>query len=430
MPGESRVDLDLTAIAHGGEAIGRWQGKIVFVPYAIPGERVRVRIVEDRRNYARAELLEVLASSEDRVVPSCPHYGVCGGCRWQHISYGRQLDLRIEIVSDQLRRLGHIAEPPIEGIVPASAAWGYRNNVQFQTAGSTGAAIDAQRAADDEAPPSTLGYVGVDGHTIVAVDSCPLAHDLVDDLIAGMDCRCPGLERVELRAGINTGEQMVFLETLGDEAPEISVDMPVSVAHLSGQGRLLTLVGSSSFHERLRERTYRVMAPSFFQVNTSQAENLVEVVQQACALRGGERVLDLCCGVGTFSLPLAAAAAAVVGVEASPWAAADAQANGADCPNFAVHEGEAADVLPGIEGRFDVVVVDPPRGGCGRDVMAQIERLRPQRLVYVSCDPATLARDVAYLHEGALRLERVLAVDMFPQTAHVECVAVLSRPAN
>ncbi|MHB0878348.1 MAG: 23S rRNA (uracil(1939)-C(5))-methyltransferase RlmD [Anaerolineae bacterium] len=435
MSNDATVELDLTGIAHGGEAIGRWQGKVVFVPYAIPGERVRVRIVDDKRKYARAELLEVLKPSADRVAPLCPHFGVCGGCQWQHIAYGRQMELRLEIVADQMQRLGHIAEPPIEGIVPAPYAWHYRNNVQLHP---------MPTPAPGDAAALPFGYVGAGGRDLIGIGACPLAHELVEEMIASLDASrvaspaeegeadagdspWADVERLTLRAGINTGEQLVLVETGGEESPEVSVDLPISIAHLTGQGRLLTLVGSSAFHERLHDRTYRVMAPSFFQVNTAQAENLVEVVQQYCDLGGGERLLDLFCGVGTFSLPLSAMAGEVVGVESSPWAAADAEENGRDVPHFTIHEGDAAEVLPALDGHFDVAVVDPPRGGCGQAIVAQIERLQPQRLIYVSCDPATLARDTVYLSESNMRLERILAVDMFPQTAHVESVALFRR---
>jgi 23S rRNA (uracil1939-C5)-methyltransferase len=166
-----------------------------------------------------------------------------------------------------------------------------------------------------------------------------------------------------------------------------------------------------------------VSGPSFFQVNTAQAENLVEVVQEYAALQGGERLLDLFSGVGTFSLALASRAAEVIAVESSPWSAADAEANGEGVGNFTILEGSAGEVLPRLDGPFQAIVVDPPRSGCGKEVIEEIARLQPERLIYVSCDTATLARDSVYLHQAGLRLERMVALDMFPQTAHVETVA-------
>jgi len=405
----SECTVELERIAHGGEAIGRWQGKVVFVPYAIPGERVRVRIAEEKRSYARAELLEVLDASPDRVEAPCPYFGRCGGCQWQHVSYQRQLDLRLEVVTDSLRRLGHVAEPPVAGIVPSDDAWLYRNNVQLHTTGE-----------------GQLGFVTIDGRTVMPIAKCLIAHELLDDMYASLDFAWRDLERLTLRAGASTGEQLVLLETRGEEAPELEIDLPISFVHMSGEGKLTPLVGEPHIYELVGERSYRISAPSFFQVNTAQAANLVEVVREFCALQGGERVLDLYCGVGTLSLALAERAAEVVGVESSPWSAADADVNGADVPSFSVLEGMAEEVLPRLEGPFQVLVVDPPRNGCGRAVLDGIVDLAPQRLVYVSCDPATLARDTAYLAERGLQLESMVAVDMFPQTAHVETVAAFS----
>ena len=411
MSNERDIELDLDQIAHGGEAIGRWQGKVVFVPFAIPGERVRARLTEEKRGYARAELVDVLTPSPDRVEPPCSYFGRCGGCQWQHISYKRQLELRLEVIADAMRRLARLPESPIEGIVPAQDAWVYRNSVQLHTT-----------------PAGELGFVTTGGRTVMPIAKCLIAHELLDEVHASLDFAWRDVQRLSLRAGVNTGEQLVLLETAGEEAPELEVDLPVSFAHLNDKGQLFALVGNPFFHERLGERTYHISAPSFFQVHTPQAENLVEVVRELGRLQGQERLLDLFCGVGTLSLALAPYATEVIGVEASPWAAADAEVNGEGVANFTILEGEAAEVLPHLEGEFPVIVVDPPRSGCGQALIAKMAGLRPQRLVYVSCDPATLARDTVYLLEQGLHLENIVAVDIFPQTAHVETVALFVRP--
>ncbi len=420
MPIDRQFELELTAIAHGGEAIGRHEGKVVFVPYAIPGERVRVRLTEEKAKYARAEVVEVLTPSPDRVEAPCPYFGACGGCQWQHVNYRRQLELRLEVVADQVRRLGRVGDPPLEGIVPADDPWAYRNNIQLHPVTGAGSGPEAL---------AQLGFVTADGRSVMPIDRCLIAHELVDEMHASLELAWGGLERLALRAGVNTGEQLALLETVGGEAPELALDVAASFVHMDGRGDLTTLVGSPYLHERLGDRTFRVFAPSFFQVNTAQAENLVEVVVDYCGLEGGERVLDLFCGVGTFSLALASRAGEVIGVESSPWAAADAEANGEDRPNFTILEGNAAEVIEHLEGSFPVVVVDPPRSGCGRELIAALPSLEPRRLVYVSCDPATLARDIVYLAEAGFELERMIAVDMFPQTAHVETVARFRRSA-
>ncbi len=417
MSGQTELVITPDRIAHGGEAIARWEGKVVFVPYAIPGEEVRVRLVEEKARYARAELLEVRQLSPDRVEPPCPYFGVCGGCQWQHIAYQRQLDLRLEVVADQMRRLGRIAEPPLDGIVPADDPWGYRNMIQL---------FPVPRATEGDESAVGMGFLAADGRTIVPIDRCLLAHELVDELHDSLDLDWGEFGCLTLRAGVNTGERLMLLETDTDEAPELSLEVSASFAHLTGYGDLTTLVGDPYIHERLHDRLFRVFAPSYFRSNTAQTQNLVEVVREFCALDGTERVLDLFCGVGAFSLDLAARAVEVIGVEASSWAAADAQANGEDLPNFTIHEGEVEEVLPALEGSFPVVVVDPPRTGLG-SLIGGLAELGARRLVYVSDDPATLARDTVALHEAGFSLTQMLALDMSPQTAQVECVALLTR---
>lgn len=416
MPEEREIDLELTQIAHGGEAIGRLQGKPVFVPGGIPGETVRARLAEERRNYARAELVRVLTPSPDRVEPPCPHAPVSPDCRWQHIAYRRQLELCLEVVADQMRRLGHIAEPPIEGIVPAPEAWHYRNHLFFEPPVGGG----------EEA--TGLAYPAVDGSGLVPLECCPVAHELVEELALSLDFAWAGLSGLHLRAGITTGEQLILLETDREGVPEIAVDMPVSIAHRDGSGRLYTLVGDAFVRESIGGRMLRLSAPSPFPGNTAQVENLVEVVRQFCALEGRERVLDLYAGVGLFSLDLAGRAAEVVAVEESPWAASDAEENGAGVANLTVLEGEAVEVVPRLEGAFEVVVVSPPRTGCGAALIGQVAAIEPRRLVYVAEDPATLARDTGPLLSAGFRLESILALDLYPQTPRVDCVALFARP--
>jgi 23S rRNA (uracil1939-C5)-methyltransferase len=411
-------ELQLTQAAHGGECIGRHEGKVVFVPFGIPGERVRVRLVEQRRSYARAALLEVLEPSPHRVQPPCPYYGQCGGCHWQHVSYQHQLDIKLAVVADQFRRLARLEEVPLEGIVPADEPWAYRNHIQLHPAGAMAEGV------------VQLGFVALDGQRVLPVAECLLAHPLVWELHQALELSFGALERVSLRAGINTGEQLVLLESSTEEQPLICLDMEASLCQLTPSGRLYTLVGRSHLHELLNGRRYRISAPSFFQVNTHQAEKLLEVVTSFADIGAGECVLDLFAGVGTFSLAFAERGARVAAVELSPWAAQDAGANLAAYGNATVLEADATEALRSLPGTFESVVVDPPRAGCGEELCGLLAALRPARLVYVSCDPATLARDTAYLLRSGLALERLLALDMFPQTAHVEVVALFCAGAG
>lgn len=428
------VELNLDAIAHGGEAIGRHGGKTVFVPYAIPGERVRAEIVEEKERWARARLVKVLAPSADRVAPPCPHFGPgqCGGCQWQHIAYERQAELKQAIVADQLRRLGRIAQPPVSDTVvladpaysepaiaaadaqsppptPPYLAFGYRNHVQLSAT-----------------PDGRLGYRRGDSHEVIAIDRCLLLADRLDELHAALDAAEAGLAGVSLRAGINTGDALILLETADDEQPELEINLPAAIALRTANG-IQPLIGEPCIEEEVLGRRYHISAESFFQVNTVGAAALVELVTAYADPRPTDVLLDAYCGVGLFALALADQVAEVIGIESSPSACEDFAINAGDRANLALHEGAIEAVLPALlaQGqRADLVVLDPPRAGAGPEVLGQLAALTPRRIIYVSCDPATLARDAVHLAAAGYRLVEAQPVDLFPQTYHVETVGV------
>ncbi|MCC7353486.1 MAG: 23S rRNA (uracil(1939)-C(5))-methyltransferase RlmD [Anaerolineae bacterium] len=408
------IVLDLTGIAHGGEAIGRHEGKIIFVAGAIPGERVRVELVEGKDRWARARLIEVLTPSPDRVMPPCPFFGIgpgyCGGCQWQHIAYPRQLELKREIVRDHLARLARLPDVPVHPARAVGEPYGYRNHVQLVPAGD-----------------GYLGYLEHASHRAVAIDNCLLMHPLLDELFVALDLELPELKQVHLRAGVRTGEQMIVFETEDDEPPEIEVDMPVSCVFLSQEGAALTLMGYGHIVERVAGREFQVSAGSFFQVNTAGAEAMVEIVRSCLAPQPTDVLLDAYCGVGLFSLSLAGEVARVIGIEAHPAAAADFRANAVGSDQVAFIEATVEEGLGRVQGPIHLAVADPPRRGMGREAIAGLARLAPRRLAYVSCDPATLARDAALLTEMGFRLVEVQPVDLFPQTYHVESVALFMR---
>ncbi len=413
------VELTLDNIAHGGEALGRHAGKVIFVPYAIPGERVRVELVEEKDRWARARLLEVLTPSPDRIQPPCPYFGPgkCGGCQWQHIRYERQANLKGEIVADQLRRLGHIAQPPVaDTIVLADDEglldYGYRNHTRF--------------AITEE---GQLAYRRALSRELIAVEHCLLLHERLDELHAALDVVWPALQGVGLRAGTNTGDALVTFEAADEEEPALEIDLAASVVLLTPAGTR-PLIGEPAISEEVAGRRYRVSAESFFQVNTTGAEVLVELVQQYVQPRPGDVLLDAYCGVGLFALSLVRAVEEVIGIEASPAACEDLAYNAGEIENLTIHEGAVEEVLPALlaQGqRADVVVMDPPRAGAGPEVIKALAGLGPRRIVYVSCDPATLARDSLTLASVGYGLFEAQPVDMFPQTYHIETVAVWDR---
>lgn len=422
------IELTMAGIAHGGEAIGRHAGKTIFVPYAIPGERVRVAIVEEKTRWARARLVEVLTPGADRVTPPCPYFGPgqCGGCQWQHIAYQRQAELKQAIVADQLHRLGRIADPPVADIIvlgdptasedePRFLAYGYRNHVQFALtpAGQTG----FRRAGNNE---------------LIPVARCLLLHDLLDELHGALELAGFPLQEISLRAGINTGETLILMIAPSEELPELELNVPASVALQTPRG-LQPLVGPPWLTEEVLGRRYRVSAESFFQVNTVGAAALVELVTAYADVRPGDIALDAYCGVGLFSLPLAEAASRVIGIEEAPSACEDFAINAAERDNIELHEGSVEAVLPALQAqgqRVDITVIDPPRSGAGPQVIARLAALVPRRIVYVSCDPATLARDAVHLTQAGFHLVEAQPVDLFPQTFHVETIALWESLAS
>ncbi|HEY67383.1 MAG TPA: 23S rRNA (uracil(1939)-C(5))-methyltransferase RlmD [Thermoflexia bacterium] len=413
--------LQLTTIAHGGAALGRHEGRVVFVPYALPGETVRVEITEDKGRYAFARLLEVLEPSPDRVAPRCPYFGPpgCGGCQWQHVAYEAQLRFKAQIVADQLARIGGIAEPQVNAALPNGSGWAYRNHAQFHPAPGGGLGFQAASAGR----PRGRGLRAGD-HGVVAVDDCLILHPLLSVLYATLDLDFPGLLRLSLRAGTATGDRMLIFETQDDLPPALESDLPVSCVLLLSDGRHANLIGSNYITEVVAGHAYRISAPSFFQVNTTQAAQLVRLVTEYLDLQGNETVLDAYCGVGLFTVHLAERAGLVISVELAPAAVTDLLENTAEFDNVEVIEGPVEAVLPNLDVPLNAAVVDPPRAGVDRFALDALVERRPARIVYVSCDPATLARDAKRLTAAGYRLVEVQPVDMFPQTYHIESVSL------
>jgi 23S rRNA (uracil1939-C5)-methyltransferase len=475
------ITLTLTSIAHGGEAIGHHAGKIIFVPYAIPGETVQAEIVEEKQRWARARLVRVVEPSPDRVLPPCPYFGPgqCSGCQWQHIAYERQLQLKAEVVADQLRRLGRIEQPPVlEPIALASEAglldFGYRNHAQLvtNTEGRLGYVRDGvgQGQPRSDAREQGMRAPGQPAQDVIAVDECLLLHPLLDEmhgaLLAGiaeadpLDADQPQeaapeapaespviIRRLNLRAGINTGQRLLAFETVGDRAPGFVIeDLPVRCVVRRRDGSIEGLIGEPWIEEEVAGRIFRISANSFFKVNTTGAEVMVDLAAEMLAPKGHETLLDAYCGVGLFGLSLVGQVGQVIAIEESEAACEDFAWNARDLDNVTLHEGLVEEVLVALAGglgqetgpsetketgpsnetglRIHMAVIDPPRSGAGPEVVQHLARLGVPKLLYVSDDPATLARDARLLVEAGYRLEQVQPVDMFPQTYHIESLAL------
>ncbi len=409
------IELELTTMAHGGSAIGRHEGRTIFVPYAIPGERITARLTQDKGRFAYAEGVTLLAGSQARVIPHCPHFGPkrCGGCHWQHIEYPAQLAFKEQIVRDQLTRIGGIAEPPVLSIIPSPTAWQYRTHVTLHVT-----------------PEGQVGFVGTDDQRIVPIQECHIIRPELQDLLERLNLETLDgntLARLRLQVGSQSDDLLIALSTLDDLPPAIELDLPVSVSFLSQDDEPQALIGTGKVHYAVKGRVFQVTAGSFFQVNLPLAEQLVDLVLANLALQGEESVLDLYSGVGLFSAFLAERAALVTAIEGYPTAVADADANLRDLSNVTLIEGLVEDVLPELDEPFDAAVLDPPRSGMETAALDALAALAPARIVYVSCDPATLARDIKRLIAKGYQLQSVQPLDMFPQTYHIECVATLRR---
>jgi len=442
------LELVVDDLAFGGDGVGRADGYVMFVRGGLPGDRLRVTVTEARGRYGRGVIESVVTPSPDRVEAPCPYYGQCGGCRLQHLAYPAQLAFKAKQVHDCLTRLGGLPPFELRPIVPAPEPYGYRNKMEFTVV----------------EPGPALGLHAAERYDVVLdIERCLLQSDtmnaLLDEFRAQARARRlsawePRSERgllrfLTVREGRRTGQAMVNVvasapdvETLVPVAEALKARVPATAsvllnvndkkASVAVGSEEHLLLGRDHITEALDGVSFQVSANSFFQTNTVQAERLFAIVAEACALEGRETVMDLYSGTGAISLLLARRAAHVYGVEVSAAAVADAvrnaRANGIDNCTFRV--GEVRHVLPALmsEGvRASVVVADPPRAGFHPKALTALASLAPARIVYVSCNPSTLARDVGDLARQGYRLEWVQPVDMFPQTPHIEAVARLSR---
>jgi 23S rRNA (uracil1939-C5)-methyltransferase len=404
-----RLDLRLDGMAYGGDAFGRdATGRMVFVPFALPRERVAAEVTEAHAHWCRARLVEVLEPSPDRVTPRCRHFGACGGCHYQHMASPAQPSVKETILRAQLERLGGFLDPPVLPAVPSPSAWDYRNHIQFT-----------------QAPDGRLGFQAARSHQALPIEECCLPEPAIGAIwpALGID-PIPGLERVALRCA--GGEAQVIFHAGDDPDVELEIDLRASAVWISPSG-IHTLAGESALLFHVQGRPFRVHAASFFQVNSALTDSLVDLILDGLQLSPGQTVLDLYAGVGLFGAFAAQQGAQVWGVEQSPSACDDFAFNLDEFDAVSLYRADVEQALPALPARPDAAIVDPPRAGLGREVVNALTAHSPARLVYVSCDPSTLARDGRMLAAAGYQLERVTPIDLFPQTFHIESVSVWSR---
>lgn len=398
-------EVDLTALVYGGDALGRLpDGRAVFVPFGLPGESVRVRLVEQKRSHARAELIEVLQASPLRIAPRCPYFSACGGCHYQHLPYEEQLAAKSGIVRDQLLRIAEIASPPLHPIVPSPSPWNYRNAIQFSLEGG-----------------SRLGFQRAGSHAVVPISECHLPENNINVLWPQLEFDPQsGIERLELRQGAQE-DVLVVLE--GQQSPELSLELPISMVFRGPAGEFV-MAGDDHLFMEVLGRPFKVSAGSFFQVNTPQAVAMVQHLQSILPLTPSSTLIDVYCGVGLFSAFFAGRVQRCIGIELSPSACQDFVENLDEFDNVELYEGAAEDVLPSLQVKPDVILVDPPRAGLAREALDAIVQMQPGTLAYISCDPATLARDARRLGLAGYALTSITPFDLFPQTFHIETVSI------
>jgi len=416
---EAALLLDVERLTFGFDALAHHGRQVVFVPYAAPGERVRAEVVERRAGYLRARVAAVLAPGPDRVLPGCRYFPTCGGCQWQHVAPPAQRDAKAAIVAEQLARVAGVRDAEVLPTVASPADWHYRARITL--------AVEGRRA----------GYRRARSHALVEIADCPLADPSVSAHLEAARAWVAALRVPLRRVTVSAAPAGVALAASATARPG-PADLAASEALLARAASVRgTVVTGAGVRLVAGDPTVRVAlepgldlevpADVFTQVNPGANQRLVETVLALGAFTPGERVLDLYCGAGNLSLPLARRGVSVLGIERSGVAVEAARANaarhGLPAATFrADHVARALASLP--SGSLDAVVLDPPRAGAA-DALPALAALRPPRIIYVSCDPATLARDVRTLLAAGYRLERVQPIDVFPQTYHVESVTKL-----
>ena len=450
MKKDDLIEVTIEDLSEEGTGIGKFEGMTFFIKDAVIGDRVRAKIMKLKKTYGFARLMEVLTPSPDRVEPLCPVARQCGGCQIQAMNYEAQLAFKTRKVENNLKRIGKFEEIPMESIIGMEDPFHYRNKAQFPFGKNRDGKI-------------ITGFYAGRTHSIIENTSCHLGkevnEEILEKILAWMnafhvepynEATGKGLMRHSLiRCGFRTGEIMVCLVINGRKIPgeealvdslkiipgmtSISLNVNKEKTNVILGREVINLWGRPYIEDYIGEVKYQISPLSFFQVNPVQTERLYGKALEYAGLTGEETVWDLYCGIGTISLFLARKARKVYGVEIIPDAIEDARRNASlnGFTNTEFYVGKAEEVLPekyekeGV--RADVIVVDPPRKGCDENLLSTMVKMQPERIVYVSCDSATLARDLRYLCDNGYELKRVCPADMFPQTVHVETVVGLQR---
>ena len=400
-------------MAHGGNGLSLYRGKPVFVPYTLPGESITAEISGARGKVLFARGKQLVAASQDRAEPRCPHFGPgrCWGCQWQHIDYSAQLALKQDVFADQLSRVGKLPDETIESalqpITPAPQPWAYNHSLSLLRA------------------ESGLWGLKRQARGVEPISECHLAHPDLLALLLELDLDFEPAQRMTLRRG-SDGRLMLIFEIDAEEEPQLQTDLPLSVNLILPDREPVNVIGDAHSLYTIGDRRFRATAGATMRANVGALAGCVAAVMRLARLQGGEAILDLYAGVGVFSAFMAGAAGRVTLVESYPPAAGDADHNLADFENVDVIEGSVESVLADMiqeEARYDIALVDPPRAGLSDEATARLSELSIGRIVYVSGNPAALARDSRRLIDAGYSLRELQPIDLAPQTYYIDAIA-------
>jgi len=453
------IEVEILDLSPNGDGVGRWsdQQRVVFVPNTVPGDQISVRLVRVKPRYAYGQLQHIIRPSPHRVRPQCIVADKCGGCQWQPVDYAHQLIAKQDQVIQALERIGQFQSFAVEPVLAAPSPFAYRNKVTYPI------------VLNSNSRRVQAGYYRKGSHKLINLNQCPVQDPHFDIFLADIkeDIQKQDwpiyneqnhrgfIRHLSLRIGRRTGEVLLTLVINGsqhsitklpdlenqaqqwlDQYPElvgVCLNFNTQRTNRIFGAETTCVAGRNYLNETFAGLTFQLRPDTFFQIHTEQAEVLLNTILEYLQLRGHERVVDVYCGIGTLTLPIAQHVQEIVGIEMQTAAIEQAQVNASlnQITNATFIVGAAKDCLDAIPFATDVILLDPPRKGCHEDVIEQLLTLNPQTIVYVSCHPATLARDLKLLcHSGQYTLSRVQPVDFFPQTAHIECVAFLSRQAS
>lgn len=442
------ISLEITDVSHSGDGVGRFQGKVIFVPNTVTGDRCLVRLIRVKKDYSYGQLQELLTPSSHRTRPRCLVADKCGGCQWQHIEDNYQQELKYKQVLQSFRKIGHFTNPPISPLLatPLLSLLGYRNKATYPIGRSPTGQIK-------------MGYYRRQSHQIVNLNQCPVQDERLNPLLVEVkqDIQERGwsiynetkhqgkLRHLSLRIGRRTGEilltliscdrQLSHLQSQAQQWMQRYPQLVGVVLNLNAQktnvifGKKTEVIsGRGYIKEIFADLTFHLSSDTFFQVNTEAAETLLRFLLPKLYLQGTETLIDAYCGIGAFTLPLSQQVKMAYGIESYAKSIEKAKFNAEinDINNVHFLVGKVEESLVDLKVDSDVLILDPPRKGCDRRVIEVIRHLLPYRLVYISCQPATLARDLALIcQDGVYKLQEIQPIDFFPQTAHVECIAFL-----